>query len=87
MEIGIRSLPPSPCSLIPNPCSLSLSRRPGHWPATQQMQVQMFHRLAAVLSSVYDDAITFTQAAFLCDIGGHPHEMAKQFALLETCVV
>ena len=38
-----------------------LTRRPGHTPATQQMQMQMIHRLPSIVSSVHDDPVAFAQ--------------------------
>src|SRR5271156_3794111 len=41
------------------------ARRPSHMPATQQVQMQMVYRLAAVIPCVHHDPVTITQVLFM----------------------
>ena len=47
-------------------------------PATQQMQMQMIHRLPSIVSGVHDDPVAFAQLLVACDRAGSDHQRAQQ---------
>ena len=47
-------------------------------PAAEEVQMQMVHRLPAIVARVHDDPVTIVQFLFACDLCRGGHQMAHQ---------
>ena len=54
-------------------------------PATQQMQMQMIHRLPTIVSGVHDDPVAFAQLLVACDRTGSRHQRTQQPCISLDC--
>src|SRR3954469_16833805 len=56
-----------------------LSGRPGEFPSTQDVQVQVIHALAGILPGVRHDSVALTvQAQLACNLSGKLKQSAEQ---------
>src|SRR5437016_13078310 len=55
-----------------------LPRRPVHVPATEQMQMQVVHRLPAIVTGVHNDPVTTVQFLFARNLRCSGHHMTDQ---------
>jgi hypothetical protein len=67
---------------IPIPCSLLLTRWPGHWATTEQMDVNVVDGLPAIFAGVDHGAIALCQPFGAGYFGGCPMKMADQGVVL-----
>ncbi len=49
--------------------------------ATKQMQMQMVHRLAAIVPGIHDDPVPILQPLFAGDLGRGRHQMTHQCSI------
>ena len=47
-------------------------------PATEQVKMQVVHRLAAIVARIHNDPVTTVQLLFAPDLRGCGHQMAHQ---------
>ena len=59
-----------------------LTRGPGHMPSTQQMQMQVMHRLPAIVTGVDDNAVSLIELLRTRQIGGRRHQVSEQRLML-----
>jgi hypothetical protein len=71
---------------FPIPYFLLLSWRPGHWAATEQMDVNMVDGLAAIFAGVDHGAVTLRESFGASYFGGCPMKMADQRVVFLACL-
>jgi hypothetical protein len=59
----------------------ALPRRPVHVSAAEQMQMQVVHGLAAIVTRIHDDAITIVQLLFARNLRRSGHQVADQWRI------